>query len=199
MQTPEPDSELQLEPVDERQARGWYRRWRRRIEAWTTKHTDHQFAGVLLLLPDLLALVFGLMRDKRVPFLLKAQLMTAAAYVITPIDFIPEAMLGVLGLTDDLTVLAMVMLWLTSIVKIEPQVLRDHWPRDDDPLEIIAMLKKRVLDNADTLFSKEVWEKIQARFGRWLNRTDTDPNVITVDPISAPRKRRFTLRRKRAG
>jgi uncharacterized membrane protein YkvA (DUF1232 family) len=192
-----PDDDLQLEPVDEQKARGWYKRWRQRIEDWTAKHTDHQFAGLLLLLPDLLALVFGLLRDKRVPFLLKAQLLTAAAYVITPLDFIPEAVLGVLGLTEDLGVMAMVMLWLTSIVKLDPQVLRDHWPRQDDPLEVIDMLKKRVLDNAETLFSKEVWDKMQARFGRWLGKTD--PDVIEIDPISEPRKRRFVLRRKRAG
>lgn len=192
------DDGLQLEPVDERKARGWYRRWRKRIEAWTASHTDHQFAGLLLLLPDLLVLLFGLMRDKRVPFLLKAQLMTAAAYVITPFDFIPEAILGVLGLTDDLGVLAMVMLWLTNIIQLDPQVLRDHWPRDDDPLETITLLKKRVLDNAETLFSKEVWDKVQARFGRWLNKTDPNPELIRLDPISEPRKRRFTLRRTRA-
>src|SRR5690606_20860511 len=94
-----PHADLPIEPLDEagiqRRAPDWYETWRDRIRHWLTAHADDDFADVILLVPDMLALVVRLTRDKRVPFRLKGQLLLAIAYVLSPFDLVPEALLGV--------------------------------------------------------------------------------------------------------
>lgn len=59
-------------------------------------------------LPTYARLVWGLVRDPRVPVSLKALLAAALAYVVTPIDLIPDVV-PLLGQADDLTVLLLVL------------------------------------------------------------------------------------------
>ncbi len=97
------DPNLGIEPLKEAEIHGrapdWYDQWRDRIREWVSRGADEQVAQIVLLVPDMLMLVVRLARDKRVPFLLKAQLLLAAAYVISPVDLVPEAILGVVGLS----------------------------------------------------------------------------------------------------
>jgi len=71
---------------------------------WRYLHT----AKVLLQLPTYARLVWGLARDARTPLGLKALLVAALAYVVMPIDFIPDVV-PILGAADDLTVLLLVL------------------------------------------------------------------------------------------
>lgn len=171
----------------------WYDTWRDRIREWIARGADEQVARVVLLVPDLLLLVVRLARDKRVPFLLKAQLLLAAAYVISPIDLVPETILGVLGLAEDAGVLALVLMFISSIRGLDKQVLHDNWSGTGSVEQVITGLHKRVVDNADTLFSPPVWSKIRARFGRSSDVTDTD----MLDGGTKRRLPRLKLRRKR--
>jgi uncharacterized membrane protein YkvA (DUF1232 family) len=59
-------------------------------------------------LPTYARLVWGLMRDPRVPLSLKALLGAALAYVVTPIDLIPDVV-PIIGQADDLTVVLLVL------------------------------------------------------------------------------------------
>jgi uncharacterized membrane protein YkvA (DUF1232 family) len=59
-------------------------------------------------LPTYARLVWGLVRDPRVPVSLKALLAAALAYVVTPIDLVPDAV-PLLGQADDLTILLLVL------------------------------------------------------------------------------------------
>ena len=59
-------------------------------------------------LPTYARLVWGLVRDPRVPVSLKALLGAALAYVVTPIDLIPDV-IPIIGQADDLTVLLLVL------------------------------------------------------------------------------------------
>ena len=59
-------------------------------------------------LPTYARLVWGLVRDPRVPVSLKALLAAALAYVVTPIDLIPDVV-PLVGQADDLTVLLLVL------------------------------------------------------------------------------------------
>jgi uncharacterized membrane protein YkvA (DUF1232 family) len=52
--------------------------------------------------------VWGLVRDPRTPIGLKAILGAALAYVVLPVDLIPDA-IPILGQADDLTVLLLVL------------------------------------------------------------------------------------------
>jgi uncharacterized membrane protein YkvA (DUF1232 family) len=59
-----------------------------------------------------------LMTDPRVPGMLKAIPVLGLLYVISPIDLLPEAVLGPLGAIDDIGV---VILALETFIKMVPQ------------------------------------------------------------------------------
>ncbi len=125
--------ELEIEPLDqaeiEQRTPDWYATWRERIRQWIADHAADDLAEIVLLVPDLLVLLLRLARDPRVPWTLKGQLLLAAAYVISPVDLMPEALLGVIGLTDDAGVLALVLMWLKGVTSVDQQVLREQLVR----------------------------------------------------------------------
>ena len=113
-------------------------------------------AKVLLQLPTYARLVWGLTRDPRTPFALKAILFAALAYVVAPIDLIPDV-IPILGAADDLTVLLLV---LDLFISNTPAAVREeHMARaakgqavlDSDLARLRALLGGRYDRIRDTL------------------------------------------------
>jgi len=90
---------------------------------------------VLLLLPDLFVLLLRLFRDPRVPLGAKAIALLGIGYVLSPIDLMPELLLGPIGLADDLFVVAATLSRLLNYV--HPDVVRSHWSGQGDALDAI--------------------------------------------------------------
>jgi uncharacterized membrane protein YkvA (DUF1232 family) len=67
-----------------------------------------RLARLIWKLPTYARIVWGLLRDPRTPLPLKALLGAGLAYVVVPIDLIPDA-IPILGQADDLTVLLLVL------------------------------------------------------------------------------------------
>ena len=67
-----------------------------------------RLARLIWKLPTYARVVWGLVRDPRTPLPLKALLGAGLAYVVVPIDLIPDA-IPILGQADDLTVLLLVL------------------------------------------------------------------------------------------
>ncbi len=67
-----------------------------------------RLARIIVRLPTYARIVWGLMRDPRTPIGLKGMLAAALAYVVVPVDLIPDA-IPLLGHADDLTVLLLVL------------------------------------------------------------------------------------------
>ena len=67
-----------------------------------------RLARLVWKLPTYARVVWGLVRDSRTPLPLKALLAAGLAYVVVPIDLIPDAV-PILGQADDLTVLLLVL------------------------------------------------------------------------------------------
>jgi uncharacterized membrane protein YkvA (DUF1232 family) len=75
-------------------------------------------------IPSYLRLMGGLLTDPRVPALDKVLLGVAVAYVVMPIDLIPD-FIPFIGQVDDVFI---VMLALRRLIRnAGPRVLRDHW------------------------------------------------------------------------
>lgn len=91
----------------------------------------------LLVLPHMVVLLARLLRDPRVPLRRKLVAGAAAAYVVSPIDLLPDA-IPVLGRMDDLVVVALAVDHLMRSVPEE--IVHGHWPGSLDALELTAAI-----------------------------------------------------------
>jgi uncharacterized membrane protein YkvA (DUF1232 family) len=77
-------------------------------------------------LPTYARVVWGILRDRRTPFYLKVLLGAGLAYLVTPLDLVPDA-LPLIGQADDLTVLLLVL--DVFLANAPPEVREEHWER----------------------------------------------------------------------
>lgn len=100
--------------------------------------TGSGLRDLLLLLPDLAVLLARLLRDPRVPAGGKAIALLGIAYLLSPIDLIPDLLFGPIALIDDLLVLTACLSRILNYV--HPDVVRLHWSGQGDALEVIQRL-----------------------------------------------------------
>lgn len=145
----------------------WYDVWRERVQDWVFENLNAEIGEVVFAVPDLFMLIVRLLRDNRVPAWVKVRLAAASAYVVSPFDLIPEGLLGVVGLTDDAGALALIGFWLVNVIKIDGNILREHWPGASDPVAVIEELHNRIHNNAEAIFGGKlgIWKNLQQRFG----------------------------------
>jgi uncharacterized membrane protein YkvA (DUF1232 family) len=90
------------------------------------------FKETLLALPSLVALLWRLVRDPRIDRRRRLLAMGAAAYAVSPIDLIPEA-IPVIGKADDLLVVVLAL--RTLLDGADDEVLAEHWDGPPGVLE----------------------------------------------------------------
>lgn len=109
-----------------------------RVRALVAEPRPGEGSGVrdlLLLLPDLTVLLARLLRDERVPIGGKTIALLGVGYVLSPIDLLPGALFGPVGLLDDLFVVGAALSRLLNYV--HPDVVRSHWSGQGDALDAI--------------------------------------------------------------
>lgn len=88
----------------------------------------------VLMMPNIVKLISRLLRDPRVPRRAKITLGLAAAYVVSPIDLIPEV-IPVLGWADDVLVL---MFAIDSLIeRAGDEVVEELWEGPGDLLGLV--------------------------------------------------------------
>ena len=140
------------------QAEDFYRKVRGKIVTWAQgAGAGKETTNYILLLPDMMALFVRLMGDSRVSPSLKLEIAAASAYIISPIDLMPEAFMGPAGLIDDAIV---AVIALNRVVKAMgqagEQVIREYWDGDQDILVVI----RELMEKADKFVSGPVWNGI---------------------------------------
>ena len=95
---------------------------------------------VATLLPNLITLFKGLIRDPRVSWRSKTLLFLGAAWIASPIDLIPE-FIPVLGPLDDAVVAALILRHLLRTTG--PDVVAEHWRGDPATLDRLLRLSGR--------------------------------------------------------
>jgi uncharacterized membrane protein YkvA (DUF1232 family) len=89
---------------------------------------------LLMLLPNFVKLTKRLITDRRVPVRRKLMLMALVAYLISPIDLIPDMIPG-LGQMDDILIVVLVLHGLLS--SVDEEVLLEHWEGRPDLILLI--------------------------------------------------------------
>lgn len=93
-----------------------------------------------LVAPDLAVLLGRVLSDPRVEKKTKGELIAAAVYIVSPVDIVPEALFGPLGLADDVAVAARARDLLLN--DVDPCIVRELWPGDGAVLERLQGLAK---------------------------------------------------------
>jgi len=89
----------------------------------------------VLMMPNIVKLVGRLLRDPRVPRRAKITLGLAAAYVMSPIDLIPEV-IPVVGWADDVILM---MFAIDSLIdRAGPEIVEEHW---DGPGDLLGLVR----------------------------------------------------------
>ena len=135
----------------------FYLKLRKKITDFLEKKNT-PYADVLLLAPDMFHLLVKLSLDERVPTKQKAKFIGVIAYFISPIDLLPEFLLGPIGYLDDIALTAYVL--NNYINAADAQIVRELWAGDQDILTSI----KNVLAIADKAIGSGLWKKIQSKF-----------------------------------
>lgn len=91
----------------------------------------------LRLLPDLLRVIRRLAADNTVSIGVRLKLVLLLAYLLSPLDFVPD-FFPLIGYADDVIIVALV---LRSVIRSAgPEPLRRHWPGTAAGLLIIERL-----------------------------------------------------------
>jgi len=85
------------------------------------------FLRLVVNLPKIIKLYYRLFKDRRVPLHLKAILILALAYLVSPIDLIPDWLIPLLGQVDDAIVLIVAMRYFLR--NCPPEVVQEHVAR----------------------------------------------------------------------
>jgi uncharacterized membrane protein YkvA (DUF1232 family) len=152
----QPELPLESDPKQ----KDFYLQLRDKVSEWFEKNTGQkpEYANYILLVPDFFYLLVRMTLDDRIPAIDKAKFAGVIAYFISPIDFLPEALLGPLGYLDDLVLTCYVLnLYINQQDEAGKAVVNELWPGDQDVLNTI----QSVLKKADEWLGSGLWEKIK--------------------------------------
>jgi len=100
--------------------------------------TQRLIVDAALMLPNVVKLVGRLLLDPRVPRRAKITLGLAGAYVVSPIDLIPD-IIPVIGWADDVI---LIMFAIDSLIeRAGAEIVEEHW---DGPGDLLSMVREVV-------------------------------------------------------
>lgn len=95
----------------------------------------NEIAGeAILALPNVVKLFARLMRDPRIPIRRKVLVGAVAGYVLSPIDVIPDFVVG-LGRLDDIILVSLAVDLLMR--GSDESIIREHWDGSIDSLDLV--------------------------------------------------------------
>ena len=127
-----------LVPINDENVNRFYEKLREKIKKQLSKFAGkygEEGAKILLAAPDLVVLLWRLVKDERVPAEKKVLLVATLAYWIIPVDLLPEAVLGVIGYSDDIFVTLYVLNDLIN--NVGEDIIKDNWPGEEDVIKFI--------------------------------------------------------------
>lgn len=122
-----------------------------------------RFVETLAVLPDFFHLAIKCLFDKALPFENKGALVLAIAYVVSPIDLVPD-FIPLAGWLDDLIVLTMALNKFLDVNNFAiKQAISKHWAGEGEVLDTV----KHVLETGDAAIDflpKRFFQTIRGMF-----------------------------------
>jgi uncharacterized membrane protein YkvA (DUF1232 family) len=151
----------------------------------------------VLVLRDFFLLLIGVLLDERVDRKVKIFVGSVIAYIISPIDFIPDLLGGLFGLADDFVLTAFALNVLMNWV--DPEIVTSHWRGKKDLLSTV----QKGIRNSEILVPEAILKKIQAWIGKRAPEGLVPVQVAPATPptpeqteTTPPKKKRTTRSRK---
>ncbi len=155
---------MELEDLASSGLLSFYDRLRDRVTAFVRKRSGklgQNAVEALLLAPDLFVLILRLCLDSRVPPERRRFLFGALAYFLTPIDLLPEGLIGPAGYFEDV-VLAAAVLKTSLNTDIEP-LAEIYW---SGPQKLRVILGD-ISEAAYGLLGPGLYLRLQRLLGKW--------------------------------
>lgn len=139
----------------------FYDKLRQSITDWVEQQGvgGGKYLEYILFAPDLFLLLVRLFMDERVSSQLKLLLAFVITYYISPIDAIPEGLVGPVGYIDDIVLACLAILKL--IRDTDEKIVREHWSGKGD---IIALINK-VVNVGEVLVGTSLWGAMKKKLG----------------------------------
>jgi len=141
----------------EERDKDFYHKLRLKIKDWSEKEENRSYRWTkwLLLGPDLFHLLIRLTADPDVPMKEKAKLAAVIAYFISPVDLVPELILGPTGFLDDIVLTAYA---LNAIINnINADIVQRHWAGEEDIIVVI----QNILRLADRMVGSGLFKRLK--------------------------------------
>lgn len=135
-----------------------------KLRAKITKYVDSKsnklgkFTPYLLFAPDFFHLLIKSLLDDRIDAKSKTIIGSGILYFITPIDILPEGLIGPGGFMDDIIVAAFIVNMLLN--KFSPEIVEEHWAGEHKLLDTM----KKVSETSDSLLGKLPARSLLGRF-----------------------------------
>ncbi|MDJ0817289.1 MAG: YkvA family protein [Desulfobacterales bacterium] len=158
-------SQPQLPEGSDQKQKDYYLQLRDKVNQWFEKDGGDkpEYANYILLVPDFFYLLVKLTLDDRIPAIDKAKFAGVIAYFFSPIDVLPEALIGPLGYLDDLILTCYVLnLYINQEEEANKAVVMELWPGDQDVLITI----QSVLQKADQWAGSGLLNKLKDAYNR---------------------------------
>ena len=146
----------------------------------------------VLVLRDFFLLLIGLLLDERVDRKVKIFVGSVIAYIISPIDFIPDLLGGLFGLADDFVLTAFAINVLMNW--IDPEIVASHWRGKKDLLSTV----QKGIRNAEILVPEAILKKIQAWIGKRTPEGLVPVQVVPATPPAPESAETTTTKKKRS-
>lgn len=134
-----------------------YLRLRGEMHELQTRHPGFRWLEYVVLVPDLFRLYVRLMFDPDVAWTVKAKVLGAVLYLVTPFDFIPEGLVGPLGYTEDVFLMAKAILDMTNANQVSPGKLLEHWAGSREVLGQVMWVSRQFEEHFDLFKGIHGW------------------------------------------
>ena len=143
-----------------------------RLLGWTGEKLGlrlKNLAEFVMLVPDVIVLLGRVLLDRRVPRHLRIKVGIILAYLVSPLDLLPEAAIGPAGLLEDfvLTVFALNRVFIC----VDRDILEGHWSGRPEQLDFLRELS----DLAGSIFTGRYGDRLANWYEKRMeDETDYD-------------------------